>query len=139
MNSAIPVNAFVDNYIWLVRIADASRVAIVDPGDAKPVLAKLASMDLTPVAILLTHHHFDHIGGVGEILQHYSIPVYGPRGENIPVVEFSLKNNDAVSLENGDLKFEIIDVPGHTRGHIAYYRQGMLLCGDTLFALWTTK
>jgi len=134
MERAIPVSAFNDNYIWLVSISEESRVAIVDPGDATPVLSTLESMQLTPIAILLTHHHYDHIGGVDEILQNYTIPVYGPAGENIPTVEFPLKNNDEVKLGNNAVGFHVIDVPGHTRGHIAYYTTGMLLCGDTLFA-----
>ena len=137
MDRAIPVNAFNDNYIWLIRIMEepaSPNVAIVDPGDASPVIAMLENMCLTPVAILITHHHYDHIGGIGEILHHYTIPVYGPAGENIPAMDFPLHDNDEVNPGNNGLAFHVFDVPGHTSGHIAYYTPGMLLCGDTLFA-----
>lgn len=137
MDRAIPVNAFNDNYIWLIRLTEdinASSVAIVDPGDATPVLEAVDDMSLIPEAILITHHHYDHIGGVEKILQHYAIPVYGPATETIPSLDFTLKNNDKISLHDNKLEFEIIDVPGHTSGHIAYYTPGMLFCGDTLFA-----
>jgi len=137
MERAIPVNAFSDNYIWLIRIMEkpiSSHVAIVDPGDAAPVLETLNKMSLTPDAILITHHHYDHVGGVLEILQHYSIPVYGPASENIPALDVPLKNNDKVTLKKGAITFRVIEVPGHTCGHIAYYAPGMLLCGDTIFA-----
>ena len=135
MAGVIPVEAFKDNYIWLIRIraeSSSSRVAIVDPGDATPVLETLDRRSLVPEAILITHHHHDHVGGIGEILQHYSVPVYGPAGENIPAVDYPLKNNDKVSL-TGAISFKVIAIPGHTSGHIAYYTPGMLFCGDTLF------
>lgn len=135
MERAIPVNAFNDNYIWLIRAMEESpHVAIVDPGDAVPVFEALNSMSLIPDAILVTHHHHDHVGGVREISQHYSVPVYGPASEHIPALDFPLKNNDHVTLKQGALSFRIIDIPGHTSGHIAYYTPGMLFCGDTLFA-----
>jgi len=137
MERAIPVNAFNDNYIWLIRIMEdptSSHVAIVDPGDATPVLGTLNRMSLTPDALLITHHHYDHVGGIQEILHHYSIPVYGPASENIPAMDFPLKNNDKVTLKKGAIVFQIIEVPGHTSGHIAFYTPGMLLCGDTIFA-----
>jgi len=137
MDRAIPVSAFNDNYIWLIHIMDepgSTHVAIVDPGDAAPVLETLKKLSLSPDAILITHHHYDHVGGVRKILQHYSIPVYGPASENIPALDFPLKNNDTVSLNKGAFELRVIEVPGHTSGHIAFYTPGMLLCGDTIFA-----
>jgi len=94
----------------------------------------LKKLSLSPDAILITHHHYDHVGGVRKILQHYSIPVYGPASENIPALDFPLKNNDTVSLNKGAFELRVIEVPGHTSGHIAFYTPGMLLCGDTIFA-----
>ena len=134
MTPVLHVCAFEDNYIWLIRGQSADRVAIVDPGDAEPVLAALEQQRLTPVAILCTHHHPDHVGGTEDILRHYSLPVYGPARERIPAITHKLKDGDRVALAELGLEFEVLDVPGHTAGHIAYYGAGMLFCGDTLFS-----
>ncbi len=134
MTDVLHVRAFEDNYIWLIRGKSPGHVAIVDPGDADPVLAALEKQRLTPVAILCTHHHGDHVGGVEDILKHYSVPVYGPARERIPTLTHRLKDGDRVRLPELDLEFEILDVPGHTAGHIAYYGAGMLFCGDTMFS-----
>jgi len=133
MLDVIPVNAFRDNYIWLIRGEDSGTAAIVDPGDAEPVLAALAEYRLTPAAILITHHHADHVGGVTRLLEHYHIPVYGPAAESIPGRSHALREGDRVVLEDMGLRFDIIEVPGHTSGHIAYYGHGCLFIGDTLF------
>ena len=134
MDSVLHVCAFEDNYIWLIRGKSADHVAIVDPGDADPVLATLEKQHLQPVAILCTHHHGDHVGGVGDILRRYPVPVYGPARERIPAVTHRLKEGDRVSLPELGLEFSVLDVPGHTAGHIAYYGAGMLFCGDTMFS-----
>lgn len=135
MAEVLHVDAFEDNYIWLIRGPDdASKVAIVDPGDEIPVYAALKKHALTPLAILCTHHHSDHIGAIGDILEHYSIPVFGPAQEHIPGITHRLKQGDPVDLRDLGLRFEVLDVPGHTRGHIAYYGHGLLFCGDTLFS-----
>ena len=134
MNDVLHVCAFEDNYIWLIRGKSPDRVAIVDPGDARPVLAALEKQGLKPAAILCTHHHGDHVGGVEDILKHYSIPVYGPARERIPAITHQLKENDRVKLPELDLEFSVLDVPGHTAGHIAYYGSGQVFCGDTLFS-----
>lgn len=135
MVEVLHVDAFEDNYIWLIRgLDDTSKVAIVDPGDEIPVYATLKKHALTPLAILCTHHHGDHTGGIGDILKHYSIPVYGPAQEHIPGTTHRLKQGDPVDLHDLGLHFEVLDVPGHTLGHIAYYGHGMLFCGDTLFS-----
>lgn len=137
MLSAFPVPAFNDNYIWLIHGPARSHAAIVDPGDAAPVLEVLQQQGITPVAILITHHHGDHTGGVHELLQHYDIPVYGPALERIPDITHPLQDGETVQLKGLDpaaaVQFEVLLVPGHTRGHIAYYGHGMLFCGDTLF------
>jgi hydroxyacylglutathione hydrolase len=145
--NVIAVPAFKDNYIWLIDLtpADAGRasaqgrdapvpVAIVDPGAARPVIDALAQHSLTPAVILITHHHSDHVGGVAELTLRYKIPVYGPAAEAIPGLSRRLHENDSVTLGDGNMTFTVLEVPGHTAGHIAFYGQGALFCGDTLFA-----
>ncbi|MBI3778858.1 MAG: hydroxyacylglutathione hydrolase [Gammaproteobacteria bacterium] len=134
MTDVLHVCAFEDNYIWLIRGKSPDRVAIVDPGDADPVLAALEKQRLTPAAILCTHHHGDHVGGVEDLLKHYKVPVYGPARERIPAVTQRLKDGDHVDLPELGLGFDVLDVPGHTAGHIAYYGAGLLFCGDTMFS-----
>ncbi len=134
MASVLHVPAFEDNYIWLIRGVSPDRVAIVDPGDAVPVLEALTRQNLVPVAILCTHHHGDHVGGVKELLVRYDVPVYGPARERIPEITHRLNDGDRVRLDALGLEFEVLDVPGHTAGHIAYYGYGLLFCGDTLFS-----
>lgn len=128
--------AFQDNYLWLIH--DGEHAAVVDPGDAGPVLAALAEHGLQLTAILLTHHHADHIGGVPRLLEHAQVPVFGPASENIAVVTVPLAEGARVDLPGLALALDVLDVPGHTRGHIAYVSQGQpekwLFCGDTLFA-----
>jgi len=129
----IPIPAFADNYIWaLVR---GTRCAVVDPGDAAPVIAFLELRKLTLDAILLTHHHADHTGGVAELSARRSVPVYGPAVEHIAGVTHPLNDGDRVLLPQlVAAPFSVIAVPGHTRGHIAYFSGDILFCGDTLFA-----
>jgi hydroxyacylglutathione hydrolase len=130
--SAIP--AFTDNYFWLIH--DDQHTAVVDPGDAAPVLAALKAKNLQLDAILLTHHHADHAGGVSELINHWNIPVYGPAKEKIAGVTHPLSENDSVNFAQLGLTLHVLDVPGHTAGHIAYVEQNQhwLFCGDTLFA-----
>jgi len=134
MLSVLTIPAFQDNYLWLIH--NGAQAAVVDPGDAAPILSALAENRLALAAILLTHHHADHVGGVPRLLQHAQVPVFGPRGENIPHVTEPLGEGDRVTVPGLGLQCEVYDVPGHTRGHIAYYAKdpGWLFCGDTLFA-----
>jgi hydroxyacylglutathione hydrolase len=127
-----PVRAFKDNYIWTLR--DARSAAVVDPGDAQPVLDYLARERLELVAILATHHHADHVGGVAALLARHPVPVYGPRGEPIATLTQAVGGGDHVAIPQLGLAFDVLDIPGHTRAHIAYYGANMLFCGDTLFA-----
>jgi len=132
MIEVVPLRAFKDNYVWTLRVSGVA--AVVDPGDAQPVLDYLASENLRLVAILATHHHQDHVGGIAELLQEYPVPVYGPRGEPITTLTHPVGGGDRVTLEELEVSFEVLDIPGHTRAHIAYYGANMLFCGDTLFA-----
>jgi hydroxyacylglutathione hydrolase len=128
-----PVPAFRDNYIWFIINTRNQTVAIVDPGDASPVIDTIKKSQLTPVAILVTHHHPDHTGGINTLLQYYQIPVYGPAHESIPGMTHPLAEGAMITLEGLEQEFLIIDVPGHTAGHIAYHGGGNLFIGDTIF------
>ncbi len=134
--SVLTLPAFQNNYLWLIH--DGVHAAVVDPGDAGPVLAALEAHQLSLTAILLTHHHNDHIGGVLALLAHAQVPVFGPRSDGIAAVTVPLKEGDRVKVPDMDLTLEVLDVPGHTLGHIAYVRAAphpaWLFCGDTLFA-----
>ena len=128
--TAIP--AFADNYLWLIH--DRQDAVVVDPGDAGPVEAALAQLDLTLRAILVTHSHADHVGGIVALTASRDIPVYGPAREPVPALSHAVGDGSRVRLPAPGLTLEVLDVPGHTVGHVAYYGQNRLFCGDTLFA-----
>lgn len=133
-----PVAAFRDNYVWLLRRGD--QAAVVDPGEAAPVLARLAEQGLTLCAVLVTHHHADHVGGIAELRARFpEVAVYGPADEAIATLTHRLRDGDRLELPGLGACFEVLAVPGHTRGHLAYYDRnhqgcGALFCGDTLFS-----
>lgn len=131
----IPLPAFADNYIWMLH--DESRALVVDPGDPQPVLEALQRLGVKLDAILVTHHHHDHTGGVNALRDSTGAAVYGPARESIPEPLTRLKDGD--SLMAMGLTFKVIDVPGHTAGHIAFFCEDLegsplLFCGDTLFS-----
>jgi len=132
----LAVPAFNDNYLWLIH--DGVHAAVVDPGDAAPVIAALEQHHLTLTAILLTHHHADHIGGVPALLDRRAVPVFGPHDARIGNVTRRLGEGDALAVPGIGLHVRVLDVPGHTIGHIAYVStdagRPWLFCGDTLFA-----
>lgn len=128
------VNAFRDNYIWLIQAENSRKVLIVDPGDAEPVFTALKKKELEPAAILITHHHADHIGGVDALLEQYQLPVFGPAGEKIPAVTHPLQATEDLKIDSDFPLFRVLDTPGHTQGHICYLVENKLFCGDTLFA-----
>jgi len=130
--TAIP--AFSDNYIWLVS-AGGDECAVVDPGQAEPVLKALKRDALQLAYILLTHHHADHIGGVAELVAATGAKVYGPRDPRIPGQTRSFGEGERLDLAALGLSFEVLEVPGHTATHIAFHGQGCLFCGDTLFSV----
>jgi hydroxyacylglutathione hydrolase len=131
----IALPAFADNYIWMLH--NGAQAAVVDPGDAAVVLSALQQNELSLASILLTHHHADHTGGVDELREATGCMVYGPTGEEMPEPCVRLSGDDVVSTLG--LEFKVMDVPGHTAGHIAYYCEAfdgkpLLFCGDTLFS-----
>jgi len=131
MQEPIPLPAYRDNYIWVIQAQEA--LAIVDPGDAVPVINFLEDRRIVPSAILITHHHYDHIDGLDGLLARYRVPVYGPASDRIPAIDRPVADGDMVEV-SPELHLTVLEVPGHTRDHIAYYGGGMLFCGDTLFA-----
>lgn len=135
MPRVLHVRAFADNYIWLVGAPDTAAVAIVDPGDAQPVMQYLAQQHLQPVAIFCTHHHGDHAGGIPALRAAFDIPVYGPALENVRGVTHPVtEDSPVIEIPLLRQRYRILDIPGHTRGHIAFHGEGMVFCGDTLFS-----
>lgn len=132
-----PIPAFTDNYLWLIQHHNGDAV-VVDPGDGKAVITALEKLNLQLSGILVTHHHNDHIGGIPDLLNYKSVPVYGPTTDRIPTISHPLKEGDNITLFEGDLSFKIVEVPGHTYDHIAYIGEldnnPIVFCGDTLFA-----
>lgn len=127
------VRAFDDNYIWLIGTDDDRHVTIVDPGDEIPVFEALERDGLTPEAILITHHHHDHTGGIPDLVARYRLPVYGPEDPRISGLDHIVGDADVVTLPESGLQFKVLATPGHTNTHICYVGHGALFCGDTLF------
>ena len=129
------IEAFSDNYIWLIHDTEnPARVAVVDPGDAAPVIRTLDEQGLELIAVLITHHHPDHVGGIEQLLAHHEVPVFGPANELIPRINYPMVHGQRIQIPNSGLNFEVIELPGHTLGHIAYYGHEAVFCGDTLFS-----
>ena len=138
MIAITPIPAFSDNYLWLLD--NGSDAIVVDPGDARVVDNYLTQKGLNLVAILVTHHHADHIGGVSQLKNRYNARVFGPANEPISQLDIRCREGDLVEIPELGLSFSVIDVPGHTAGHIAYFaaastnNNNVLFCGDTLFS-----
>lgn len=135
MIQVIPVPALRDNYIWLIRLPGmpaAPQAVIVDPGAAEPVLAALAEHALQPAAILITHHHPDHTGGISDLQRRFRLPLYGPAGLCTDAPYRVVHEGAVVDFGDG-VALHVMEVPGHTLDHVAYYGNGLLFCGDTLF------
>lgn len=133
------IKAFNDNYIWAISGHNKDKIALVDPGDAAVCIDYLQKNNVILTDILITHHHKDHVGGIGKLLEYaeskaWPVTVYGPASENIAQLDITLKENDSVNLTDLDCQFTVLDLPGHTQGHIAYHNDKILFCGDTLFS-----
>jgi hydroxyacylglutathione hydrolase len=131
MIKIIPIPAFSDNYIWLLQ--RGAHAVVVDPGDAAPVIAKLKALSLQLDAILITHHHSDHIDGVNDLLSHYSAKVYAPKRGGYHFPHQKVEENSRVHIDSLALDLSVMELPGHTLDHVAYYGANCLFCGDTLF------
>ncbi|MFT2091218.1 hydroxyacylglutathione hydrolase [Paraglaciecola sp. 2405UD69-4] len=128
-----PISAFEDNYIWSIH--NQQYCVVVDPGDATPVIEYCNNEQLSLVAILITHHHRDHTGGIDALLEAYpGIPVYGPQNPNIKQITHRLTEATDITLPHLNVNLLVMEVPGHTLDHIAYYGENSLFCGDTLFS-----
>ena len=136
IDKIFPIPAFTDNYIWALHDSDSNRLAVVDPGDAGPVIAYVEDQGLDLSHILVTHHHPDHVGGLANLIEKYHPQVMGPEPSGIKGIDQFLHENDQFELF--EQQFQIYEVPGHTLDHIAYYSDTadtpILFCGDTLFA-----
>jgi len=126
------VPAFKDNYIWMLE--EGGRAVAVDPGDDAPVEAFLASRGLTLAAVLATHHHADHVGGLPALAQRWKCPTFGPAREVSASLTRRLAEGERFEVPGIGIELGVLDIPGHTAGHIALTGAGLLFCGDTLFA-----
>lgn len=136
MPSLRALPALSDNYIWMLADVEARTALVVDPGEAAPVVQALVRDGLTLTAILLTHHHADHTGGVAELAARYPAAIIvAPRDARIAGASRRVGDGDCVAIGSPTARFEVLEVHGHTRSHIAYYGEGLLFCGDTLFSL----
>lgn len=128
-----PIPALTDNYIWL--FADDSHALVVDPGESAPVEAALEQLNLTLTAILLTHHHADHIAGAAYLSQKFKASIFAPDDERISTATERVHDGDPLTFDKPQIQLEVIGVPGHTLSHIAFYGNSTLFCGDTLFSV----
>ncbi len=129
-----PLPALADNYIWLLH-DDHGHAVVVDPGDASVVETALASRQLRLRAILLTHHHDDHVGGAGELNRRHGAEVFAPVDARIQVTHREVVDGELIRLDQPAVQFRVLAVPGHTLSHVAYAGEGLLFCGDTLFSM----
>lgn len=132
LKKIIAIPALADNYIWTV-IDEKQRAIVIDPGDADPVLQTLENLNLTLTTILLTHHHHDHSGGIKKLIEHNpTISVIGSKLSSCPLLTHHVQEGDVVDC--GSFKLNVLEIPGHTLDHIAFYNEAVLFSGDTLFS-----
>lgn len=133
MLQVIPIPALKDNYIWTIVHPNTQQCVIVDPGEAAPVLETINRLNLVLKAILITHHHWDHTAGIETIHKEFPCMVIAPALENVPCCQRKVQQDDVITIPEMGLTLKVLDIPGHTRGHVAYYGHGMAFTGDTLF------
>ena len=133
MLEVISIKALKNNYIWILVNTSTKTCAVIDPGDAVPIISFIQDNAFTLTAILTTHHHFDHTQGISLLMQHHPAIIYGPKDEFIPQITHVLQEGDQVTLSSLRTELKVLSIPGHTLGHIAYYNSKMLFPGDTLF------
>lgn len=129
-----PIPSLTDNYIWLFINTLKSTAVIVDPGTSAGCENFFEQEKIRPVAILVTHRHWDHVNGIEQLVKKYDIPVYGPATEVIPCLTTPLTENERISIPESGLDLQVMDIGGHTAGHIGYLTGNKLFCGDTLFS-----
>ncbi len=135
MTNIVAIPAFQDNYIWALSSLEGSELIVVDPGTADPVFAYLQKNNLRLSTILITHHHWDHSGGIEALRAQFpDVQVIGPAHDNVKGLTKPVKENDVLRLANTNITLRVLDIPGHTLGHIAFYNEEILFCGDTLFS-----
>jgi hydroxyacylglutathione hydrolase len=128
-----PIKAFTDNYIWALH--NSNSTLVVDPGDAEPVLDFLQVHNLELLYILITHHHYDHTGGIGRLIEAFpKVKVYGPDNPNIKGITNVVRETDSFTLPELEVSFEVLHTPGHTLDHIVFVHSDFIFCGDTLFS-----
>ena len=132
MLNVVPIPILNDNYIW--TIIHGKKTVVIDPGLSDPVLKYHQKYNLELTAILITHHHHDHIGGIDGIINQHNVPVYAPYHEKFNFKYHQVQENSKIQLFDNTLEFSVIEVPGHTLEHIIYHGNQLLFCGDTLFS-----
>jgi len=129
-----PVPVLTDNYVWVLSNPQTGIAVAVDPGDAAPVAEFLLQRGLDLRAMLVTHHHWDHVGGIDELKRQSGATVYGPARENVSGVDTGVSQDDRITVPGLDVEITVLDLPGHTTGHVGYLADDCLFCGDTLFS-----
>jgi len=140
-----PIPAFSDNYIWMLQKDNSDQVVLVDPGDERKITAFLENESLQPIAILITHQHYDHTGGVAKLVKKFpqvkvicpdSIVSNPPLSIDLPIAELithPVTDGDSIEIKELGVRFDVMAIPGHTLDHVAYFGEGLLFCGDTIF------
>ena len=133
LHNILAIPALNDNYIWTIVHSKNRRAVIVDPGESEPVLNLFEQQNLTLTAILITHHHWDHTNGIQQIIEKYPVPIYGPLKDKISLCDHTLNDQDTIELSDVELTFKVLEIPGHTLGHVVYWGHQWVYTGDTLF------
>jgi hydroxyacylglutathione hydrolase len=129
-----PVPVFSDNYVWVLEREGSDEVAVVDPGDGSPVIEAVLDRGLRIAAVLLTHHHHDHVGGLAGVIRQFHPAVFGSGGDGVPGLDRPLEDGGTAALPFLDIDLDVVALPGHTSRHLGYVGEKIAFVGDTLFA-----